>query len=398
MKARNYFLILLFGSLLISCSSTPKRDYTFIEIPETINKDPEKNLSRDEVRHDISQAVYALNTAYSGKKFLPPGQFDELVKDIGSIDAPMKTEELCEKIDRSMELVSDNHLNAKFNNKNCFKSLNPRTGKVGNNFYKEKNKIPWAVQLSKRNKKTALLISITGFPSSTNPVWNGFIESVKKELPKSNLVILDMRGNGGGDDSKGFALATLLAGAELKEPYAKQWNNPAPEAQQVFINSFEYWIRQAKAEGKEAPAYLTDLKKKYTEKRDQALKANSSTEKVENDFKGSDFSIAKSIKKPIYILIDANCASSCESTTDFFEYNALVKTVGENTAGYIHFGNNGNVFLKNSGIKLQMATSYNSYTDGRFIEKTGITPKIQVPPGKNAMDFAWDDFFKNIKK
>lgn len=96
-------------------------------------------------------------------------------------------------------------------------------------------------------------------------------------------------------------------------------------------------------------------------------------------------------------MIDADCASSCESTTDFFEYNSLVKTVGENSAGYVHFGNNGNVILKNSGIVLQMAISYNSYKDGRFIEKKGITPKIQVPAGKDAMEFAWADYLKKTK-
>lgn len=392
MKILIFSIVLLFLGGLVSCSSAPKRDYTFIEIPESINKESEKKLSRDEVRYDISQAIYSLNTAYSGRKFLPPGQFDGLVKNISSIDKPMKVAELCEQIGSYMKSVSDNHLSAKFNNKHCSKNLDNRSGKVGKNFYQKKSDIPWAVQLSKRSKKTALLVSITGFPSSTNPVWNGFIESVKEELPKSNFVILDMRGNGGGDDSKGFALASLLAGAELKQPYAKQWNNPAPEAQQVFINSFDYWIREAKSEGKEAPAYLVELKRKYTEKRDQAIKGNSSAKNDEDDFVGNEFSLEKSIKKPIYILIDANCASSCESTTDFFEYNPLVKTVGENTAGYVHFGNNGNVFLKNSGISLQMATSYNSYSDGRFIEKTGITPKIQVPAGKDAMDFAWDDF------
>ena len=387
--------LFLFSSLFfIACASNPKRDYTFIENPETINVNPDKNLSGAEVKHDIAQAIYALNTAYSGKKFLPHGQFDNLVKGISQINAPMKAAELCEKIDYHMHNVSDNHLSAKFNKNHCFKNSNRRAGSVGKNFYKEKNDIPWTVQLSKKNKKTALLISITSFPSSTNPVWSGFIDLVKKELPKSNLVILDMRGNGGGDDSKGFALASLLAGAELKEPYAKQWNNPAPEAQQVFINSFDYWINLAKADGKEAPPYLVELKRKYVEKRDLSLKPISATEIVTNDANGSDFSLERSIKKPIYILIDADCASSCESTTDFFEYNTLVKTVGENTAGYVHFGNNGIVFLKNSGIGLQMATSYNSYTDGRFIEKKGITPKIKVPAGKDAMDFAWYDFLK----
>ncbi len=183
-----------------------------------------------------------------------------------------------------------------------------------------------------------------------------------------------------------------------KQPYASQWTNPSPEASQLFVNTFEYWARSSLKDEKEPPAHILQLKKDFIEKRDLALKNKSQNRSETTEDRNEEFDISKSIQKPIYILIDGDCASSCESTVDFFEYNTLVKTVGENTAGYIHFGNNGSVFLKNSGIQLQMAMSYNSYLDGRFIEKTGITPKIKVPKGKNAMDFAWSDFFSNVKR
>jgi len=54
------------------------------------------------------------------------------------------------------------------------------------------------------------------------------------------------------------------------------------------------------------------------------------------------------------------------------------------------------VFLKNSGINLQMAMSYNTYFDGRFIEKKGIIPKIRVPAGKDALEYAWNDFLNKM--
>lgn len=363
---------------LCACASNQKRDYRFIEIPEAINKDPQKTLSVDEVKHDISQAIYALDTAYSGKKFLPGGQYQGLVKDLGEITGPSSVANLCEKIDGYMDAVSDNHLGAKFNTRFCFSNSKSHKDGVGKNFYSEKNDIQWKVQTSRQKKKTALLISITGFPKSTSPVWNGFIDAVKAQMSKVDFIVLDMRGNGGGDDTKGFELSTLLAGKKLKTPYGQQWNNPNPEAYQMFVNTFEYWARLRRDEGKEVPAYILDLKKEFIAKRDLALKGTL-PDPAGDDGGGKDFDLNKSVRKPIYILIDADCASSCESTTDFLEFNTLAKTVGENTAGYVHFGNNGNVFLKNSGINLQMAMSYNTYLDGRFIEKTGIPPKIRVP-------------------
>lgn len=381
--------------LLCGCVSNPKRDYRFIEIPETINKNPQRILSPQEVRYDISQTLYALDTAYSGKKFLPDGENPSLINKISKVSGPLTVAEMCQKIDSFMDAVSDNHLGAKFNDKFCFPNTKNHEGQVGKNFYSTKNDIPWKVQISRQKRKTALLISITGFPKSTSPVWGGFIDAVRAQMSKADFIILDMRGNGGGDDTKGFELSTLLAGEKLKTPYGKQWNNPNPEAYQLFVNTFEYWARLRRDEGKEVPAYILDLKKEFIAKRNMALKGTP-PEATDDDGGGKDFDLNKSVRKPIYILIDAGCASSCESTTDFFEFNSLAKTVGENTAGYVHFGNNGNVFLKNSGINLQMAISYNTYFDGRFIEKTGITPKIRVSAGKDALEYAWSDFLNKM--
>ena len=381
----------------LGCTTSPKRDYTFIAIPESINNDPKKALSAEDVSYDISQTVYALETVYSGKKYLPNDEFKNLIQNLNTLKGPTTASELCERIDSYMAKVSDNHLEAQFNRKKCFTRATERKPSVGKNFYTSKNKIPWATKLEKRKNKTALLISILEFDKSSSPTWNGFLDSVKAKIPKADFVILDMRGNQGGDDTKGFELSTLLAGVELKTPYDKQWNNPSPDAQQIFVNTYTYWARLKKDEGKEVPAYLEDLIKKFSEKRDLAIKNPAGQKQFYEAPGGSAFDYEKSIKKPIYILVDANCASSCESTTDFFEFNPLVKTVGENTAGYVHFGNNGNVFLKNSGVALQMAFSYNSYTDGRFIEKIGIKPKIQVPPGQDAMESSWKDYLATQK-
>ncbi len=385
-------IFLLLPIVLSGHAVSTHKDFRFIELPESINKDSDKILSDGEIKYDLAQALYALNTAYSGKKFLPKGEFETLVNNIEGLSGSMTAADLCARIDHFMSAVSDNHLSAELKGERCDKSRNMRRGQVGKNFY-AKSEVPWKTEIAKRKNKTALLISITYFPSSTNPVWNGFLEGVQQKLPAADLVILDMRGNGGGDDSKGYELSTLLAGSKLKDPYAKQWTNSTPESMQLFVNLFGYFARARKAQGKEVPNYILELRDQFVEKRNKALNGEEIEEPSEED-RGGEFDWEKSIKKPIYILIDAECASSCESTTDFFEYNPLVKTVGENTAGCIHFGNNGIVVLKNSGIFLHMAISYNSYVDGRFIEKTGIKPKIPVPAGKDALDYAWDDFFR----
>lgn len=386
----------IFIFVSVGCSTLAKKDYRYIAIPDVINDDPLKQLSDSQVRSDVDQVLYALTTTYSGRKFLPNQEFPNLISDIQSIKGPMTAEVLCQHIDTAFEKVSDSHLNAKFKNKNCVPNGHDRKGQVGKNFF-PRGDIPWLVKTEKRKNKTALLVSITSFPSSSSPVWNGFIDSVKKELPKKDLVILDMRGNGGGDDTKGYELSTLLAGRKLPTPYKPQWTGNNPEVFQIFINSFEYWSRLDRDSGKTPPEYLSKLKNEFTTKRDRASRGENvpfHDTSVQNERRPDAVAepIAKTI--PIYILMDADCGSSCESTINSFELNPNTRLVGENTAGYVHFGNNGSVFLNNSGVMLQFAASYNSYIDGRFIEKTGISPQIKAAPSSDALDVAWKDYFK----
>jgi hypothetical protein len=389
-------LLLFLTWLIVGCAT--KRDFRFIELPDRINDSPAMNLTKEQVEYDREQLHYALQNAYSGKHHLPNGEHSRLTEKVENLKGPTAVGAFCENIGSFLNEVSDNHLNASLNQENCFKQKPNRPGTVGKNFF-PKGKTPWSVQHRKFKGANALLISITGFTSSTNPVWNGFLDAVKQNLAKAQFIIIDLRGNGGGDDRTGRELSYLLAGVHLKNPNKPQWNNTKPEAFQLFVNRFEYWIRLTKEKGKPVPKYLMDLKEDFVSKRDRAAKGEPvSLDESEGTEVFEDFDLAKSVQKPIYILMDADCGSSCESTIDAFEYNPLVKTVGENTSGYVHFGNNGLVILKNSGVEIQMAMSYNSYVDGRFVEKKGLTPKIKVPSGADAMKYATKDYFLNLRK
>jgi hypothetical protein len=79
----------------------------------------------------------------------------------------------------------------------------------------------------------------------------------------------------------------------------------------------------------------------------------------------------------------------------FITYFPNVKKVGTNTKGQVHFGNVGKLILRNSGIIVQLATSYNMYFDRRFIEKVGIAPDIYITDDQDAMNVAIADFFSN---
>jgi hypothetical protein len=71
-----------------------------------------------------------------------------------------------------------------------------------------------------------------------------------------------------------------------------------------------------------------------------------------------------------------------------FEAHPYVTTIGENTGGFVQFGNMGQVVLPNSKIVVQMATDFSRYKDGRSVEKIGYAPKRKVPIDGDALQVA----------
>ena len=106
--------------------STPKMDHTFIDLPNHINRSLTKELSLDDIEYDKQQVVYTLNTAYSGRKFLPGNQYKNLLSNIESIQGPLTAKQFCEALNEHFSEVSDAHLGANINNESCVKTQNSK--------------------------------------------------------------------------------------------------------------------------------------------------------------------------------------------------------------------------------------------------------------------------------
>ena len=170
-----------------------------------------------ELAWDQEQLLYALDHAYSGRRYLPAGEFDRVKAEIAEVRAPISAMDFCRHLARAFQNVSDNHLRARFPQLNCTENVSRRTPSVGKNYYKKNGRV-WDARIEKRKNRRALLISILEFPSAKSPEWNGFLEAVRALSPSADLIIFDMRGNGGGDDGIGEKLSDTLAGTELRDP------------------------------------------------------------------------------------------------------------------------------------------------------------------------------------
>ena len=373
---------------MASCSTTQKNfkglTYKSIKLPiEEIQL--KESLNKEEFKEDILHLRYALDRAYGAKGTISDDIFDKVdsaLKDLNFIEKPM---DMCKKLGTVMNDFPDQHLKAKYRGTFCYKKQSGKVN-VGKNL-NDTNK-PWKGIKANDGVYT---IAISQF---TPGKWPDFLEFVDEAMDKAKAIIIDLRGNGGGDDSIGFELAEKLAGQKIETPIAPDVRRNTPEALIIWDNYLNVLKKNSNNENmrKQLDIYI----KENAETMEKALVGQIdefTTKPIEDT--GWKYDKTKGYQGPIYILQDKECGSSCESSIDFFEYFPNVTKVGFNTVGMIHFGNIGIVILPNSSIQINMPTKANKYKDGRFIEFAGIKPDILLKDGQDAYEYVVNELLKN---
>jgi C-terminal processing protease CtpA/Prc len=103
------------------------------------------------------------------------------------------------------------------------------------------------------------------------------------------------------------------------------------------------------------------------------------------EFPQPDLRYKDVFREPLYILIDRECASSCELLLQNLEALPHRILVGENTMGAVTYGEIGQVVLPESRMIVTLATTSTSFRDQRRPEKQGYAPDIAVAPGDDAL-------------
>jgi len=383
-----FALIAIF--VLCSCQTKPKKwtsDNLIISDQATLNF--ADKLSEDQVAEDINFLIFALSNGYGGRQYVPGDSFSQAITALKGISKPATVAEFHDRIDESLFIIPDNHMTAYYmgNVSKKRRSQNELDiGHVGANNIKDTKK-NWETRIDRVGKKKVLYISITEFPDSDNDVWAGFIASASALKEKADAIVIDLRGNSGGDDTKGMELAELLFGHPFEHPIIKQYRSQTPETLALAVTKIKVGMINKKKQKVEIPPYLVKEFENTEEQYKLALSGQLPPEYIRTGKGGGKRSDPiTGFKKPIYILMDRVCASSCEFTIAAFEWNEHVKKVGENTNGTFHFSNVGMAVLPNSKIKVNIPTQYSEYYDHRFIERIGLTPDIKVSAGDDAYE------------
>lgn len=372
-----------------SCQSVKPKRWTSedIIISDKVSIAFPKAVTSTEVKEDIDFLVFLLSEAYSGKDYLPGTTFSDAIDTLNKISGDTNLEQFHEQIDDALFLIPDNHLLSYYKGKDGKKRISmEKVANVGKNNIKDPNLV-WEVRIDKIASKNILYISLTRFPNPDSELWNGFLESVSSQLKNSDSIVLDMRGNGGGYDSMGMRLTALLFGHPYEHPIKRQVRFQSLESLALELNRNKINMINLSASNEKIPAYLVD---EFNRAEKEYKRAQSG--QIADMFiltgkgGGSRTEPVTGYKKPIYILVDAECGSSCEYVVAGFQWHNYAKTVGENTNGTFHFSNTGLAILPNSKIRVNIPSQYSEYFDQRFIERVGFTPDIKLSSGEDAYE------------
>lgn len=357
------------------------------------------SLSQEEVEADLKVLIYAFENAYGGRKYVPQESYKLALTEISNIKAgPISSKDLCSKIEDAMTKIEDQHLIARVENKLCNEKRVKkfRKSSVGQNYAKQK-KTPWEINYIKIQQSKVPIISITSFPSHEDPKWNGLLDKILKMKNSAPAIIFDLRGNSGGDDTTGRYIANYIFGQTAPTIVQEIIKSQTPETVALLINSQKIKMMKHQRKVEPIPDYVLKRFNRYTDVYQKARMGQVPIEQVIQGTGSPAFDAQKAFKMPILVLTDSECASSCESTVEVFMEHPRVVTIGENTGGFLHFGNVGTLVLPNSQIFIQMATDFWKYKSGQYLEGIGYTPKIATAQGNDALDTAIDYLKKNLK-
>ncbi len=386
-------LFMTFSVILVcSCQTIVKQEWTSQDLllPENASLQSlafPSSITQDQASQDIDYLIYILEHAYGGRKYAPPKALSLAIQSLKNIDKYLNLNDFHDRIDQSLFLIPDNHLSARYRGKFSKKRQNYKNttiSSVGKNDITDPKTI-WEVRLDPVRAKKILYISIVEFPRSKSNIWKGFLESVNREKQSADSIVIDLRGNTGGDDTMGMQVANILFGHPIEHPIKNQYRSLAPETLALIANEHHLEILNMKYDGKEISDYVKNDYEAAMQKYELAVNKKIPIEFIRTDKgKGDRSTPITGFKKPIYILMDRACSSSCEFTIAAFEWNKYVKRVGENTSGTFHFSNAGVAVLPNSKIRVDVPTQFSEYFDKRFIERIGLSPDIHINQGQNA--------------
>lgn len=345
------------------------------------------------VATDLDLLTYALESGYAGRKFVGAPAWTEMSRRLEALRGkPTTVEAFCTAIGDALWQLPDAHLNAKRRSPadgasiRCGALLRQanRTPSVGKNYGADMNAKPWASDLLAVGHASFGVVSMKEMALADDPAWGSF-SAVTKGMMTADGLVIDLRGNGGGDDTRGIALARLLIDGPIRSPYLRTHERRTAESLTLQMNVYGTLERGS---GGGLTPHVQERYDRFVKDRDAASRGGQAEWKVLAADAQPTTPGPKAYGGKIAIIVDSGCASSCESTLEALREHPKAKVFGERTAGFIQFGETGMLALPNSGVSISIPAKYWEYPSGATYDKVGFEPDVAVSGGANAFDAA----------
>ncbi|WP_210415713.1 S41 family peptidase [Bdellovibrio sp. ZAP7] len=333
---------------------------------------------------DVGLLIQALEYAYPAKWIMSSDSWADVLQKIKAVhfEENVSNEVFGSALADILWQIPDGHLAVKLDGKVLgeFLHIQTKMPSTGHNLVSSGSNLAWNVEQRKSATGVVSIVAISHFPPSSDPQWFGFSEAIRGTLD-SSAVIVDLRGNVGGDDAKGIEMVSILLGRELEMDWVQEVVCETAESLALQINTYELiiWNRYT-SKNITPPAELTDHLDSLKGKANALALGAKDGGKVVVDHapRSATSETTLAFKNKIFVLVDPVTASSGEWAALYLKRHPNAVIVGENTRGMIHFGNSGLLYLPHSGLCITLCMKINDLTDGRFFERTGIVPDMRI--------------------
>ncbi|MGE0633902.1 MAG: S41 family peptidase [Pseudobdellovibrionaceae bacterium] len=313
------------------------------------------DLSADQVGEDLACLKILLETHYAFNIIHPKNEIVFKLDRVLKNPTPMSSSTLLEKIFEFHEGTEDMHLGYL----------------VGGLKKQVVTKNPVMVTLSEELEFERVYErpTFTYFrPESPMPSLTDAQRELTERLKvQDKPLVIDLRGNGGGDNDLAKALSESLFTQDQPVPVSEiaQIESPLQKigfcATLFVIHKHKYrnYCEQVKAPLNHLP--FSELIKTSITKMPAVYTGERSTP----------------FRSPIVLITDSGCASGCETIIEKLSAHPMVKIIGAHTAGALLYGNPIYLTLPNSGIWVALPTRAEIY-ENDAPEAVGFFPDVPL--------------------
>ena len=256
-----------------------------------------------------------------------------------------------------------------------------QNGILGDFWFKKslKNKVNYShnfdnkIEYKTLNDSTSYL-RISSFSSELNAKIDSLYKKIDSEILKKPYLIIDVRNNGGGSDGNVYPL--------LKYIYTKPFIDDKVELY-VTKDNIQVWENWYNEQSKDTINYNKQNQLESLAEINKMKNAENGTFIPRGSSENKTIKLEKVEKYPKNVAIITNrwCASSCESLLFLAKESDKSIIVGENSGGYVGYGEVGEIITP--CYKFDLTCTMTRYDKQREFEVIGISPNYKLNNDKS---------------